>query len=149
MAQTATSENLVLTATFSVEIDGVQLAFFKSCSGLSTENQVVEHKVVNTKGQLITQKVPGHAKYADIVLKKSLDGGTALADWRKQVVAGQYTDYRRNGSIVLIDSMGTEVARWNFTAGWPSTWKGSDLDAGADDIAIEEVTIAHEGLEPA
>ena len=56
---------------------------------------------------------------------------------------------RRNGSIVLYDSMQTEVARWNFVNGWPSVWKGSDLDAGANEIAVEEVTIAHEGLERA
>ena len=149
MPQTATSENLVLTATFAVEIDNVQIAFFKACSGLSTESTVVEHKVVNVKGQLITQKVPGHTQYADIVLRKSLDGAADLASWRAQVEQGQYTDYRRNGSIVLIDSMGTEVARWNFKDGWPSHWKGSDLDAAADEIAIEEVTIAHEGLERA
>ena len=63
-----------------------------------------------------------------------------------QVLDGDIDSARRNGSIVLFDSMQEEVTRWNFEAGWPSNWKGADLDAGANDVAVEEVTIAHEGL---
>ena len=63
-----------------------------------------------------------------------------------QGLEGDIDSARRNGSIVLYDSMQTEVARWNFVNGWPSVWKGADLDAGANEVAVEEVTIAHEGL---
>jgi phage tail-like protein len=47
---------------------------------------------------------------------------------------------------VIYDNAGTEVGRWNFEAGWPSKWSASDLDAGTDDVMIEELTISHEGL---
>ena len=40
-----------------------------------------------------------------------------------------------------------EVARWNFENGWPSKITGPSLDAGSNDIGVEEVTIAHEGLD--
>jgi phage tail-like protein len=31
--------------------------------------------------------------------------------------------------------------------GWPSKWKGADLNAGENAVAVEEITITHEGLE--
>jgi phage tail-like protein len=149
MAGTATSENLLLTARFSLEVDSVSMGFFRECSGLGTESEVVEHLVVNDKGQQIIQKMPGRAKWTDITLKKSMDGAKELWNWRKEVLDGQFDKYRRHGSIVIYDSKNTEVARWNFQNGWPSAWKGSDLSASSDEVATEEVTIAHEGLERA
>ena len=144
--KTATSENLLLTARFALEIDSVTIGFFRECSGLGSESEVIEHLVVNKDGTQIIQKVPGKAKWTDITLKKSLDGAKELWEWRKQVVDGAFDKYRRNGSIVVYNSMNEEVARWNFVNAWPSSWKGSDFNAGSDEIVTEEVTIAHEGL---
>jgi phage tail-like protein len=42
---------------------------------------------------------------------------------------------------------GTELDRWNFERGWPSKWSASDLNAGSDDVMIEELTVAIEHLE--
>ena len=82
-------------------------------------------------------------------LKKSIDSSLDLWEWRREVETGDVDSARRNGSIVLYDSKSEEVARWNFFQGWPSKWKGASLDAGTDDIALEEVTITHEGVERA
>jgi phage tail-like protein len=30
--------------------------------------------------------------------------------------------------------------------GWPSEWKGPDVNTTNNDVAVEEITIAHEGL---
>ena len=49
--------------------------------------------------------------------------------------------------MVLYNQGGEEVARFNFIRGWPSTWKGADLSADDNSIAIEEMVITHEGLE--
>ena len=149
MPDTATSENLLIGSRFALEIDSVTLAYFKECSGLATESEVVEHLVVSEKGEQIIQKIPGRAKWTDVTMKKSLDGSKTLWDWRQEVLEGKFEDFRRNGSIVVYDIANTEVARWNFTNGWPSAWKGSDLNAGGDDVVTEEITIAHEGLERA
>jgi phage tail-like protein len=95
---------------------------------------------------LIIRKVPGAMRWSDITLKRRVDSSTALWEWRKQVEEGDIDGARRNGSIVLYDSRHSEVARWNFEAGWPSKWKGADLNAGENDTAVEEVVITHEGL---
>jgi phage tail-like protein len=46
----------------------------------------------------------------------------------------------------MYDQTNTEVARWNFENGWPSKISGPNLDASTNEIAIEELEIAHEKL---
>jgi phage tail-like protein len=138
--------DLLTTSAFFVEVDGVTVAQFKEASGIDSETAVIEYKESTADGKLLIRKVPGAPKWADIVLKRRMDDSQALWEWRKQVLDGDIDTARRNGSLVLYDSMAAEVARWNFEAGWPSHWKGSDLNAGADEISVEEITITHEGL---
>ena len=138
--------DLLTTHTFSVEVDGVTVASFKEASGIDSTAEVITYNESTIKGAMIVRKVPGSSSWSDITLRRRLDATKALWDWHKQVLDGDIDAARRNGSIVIFDSMQKEVARWNFEAGWPSNWKGADFDAGANDIAVEEVTIAHEGL---
>jgi phage tail-like protein len=52
---------------------------------------------------------------------------------------------RKNGSLVMYDSAGKESARWNFINAWPSKISGPEANAAQSAIAIESLTIAHEG----
>jgi phage tail-like protein len=54
---------------------------------------------------------------------------------------------RRNLSIVLMNDKGEDVIRWNFRNCWPTSWSGPSLDASSDEVAIEQLTLAHEGFE--
>jgi phage tail-like protein len=47
---------------------------------------------------------------------------------------------------VVYDTTFKEVARFNFVDGWPSKWKGPDLNSTNNQVAIEEITITHQGL---
>ena len=40
----------------------------------------------------------------------------------------------------------TEVARWNFVRAWPTKWEGASFSAKGNDIAIDTLVLAHEGL---
>ncbi len=143
----ATSQDVLTGFQFSLEIDGVAQGWFKSCSGLGSESEVITIDVVNEKGQTIKQKVPGIHTYGDITLETSLTPDKYLWEWRQQVIQGKYTDFRRNGSIVVYNASLEEKARWNFINGWPSSWSGAELSAGSSDAVTESVTIAHEGIE--
>jgi phage tail-like protein len=145
MAETNTLKPLT-TFSFHVELDGVDIGAFKECSGVDSETEIVEYKETTKEGKLIIRKLPGAMKWADITLKKSIDSRKDLWDWRGEVERGDIEAARRNGSVVLYDSTHAEVARWNFFSGWPSKWKGADLNAGENSVAVEEVTITHEGL---
>jgi phage tail-like protein len=139
--------DLNTTASFNLEFDSVILESFRKCSGIESESEVIEYKEVSKGGKMQIRKIEGAMKWADITLERRLEGSKALWEWRKQVIDGDIDSARRNGSIVALDSMGTEVARWNFEAGWPSKYSGADFDAGANDAATESLTIVHEGLE--
>ena len=136
-----------LGSQFGLEIDGVELARFTGIAGLGYESEVVTFQDTLADGKIVTRKRPGRISFPDIVLKRGLSADNALVDWYQTVVNGAVE--RKSGSIVLYDQTSTEIGRWNFENAWISKWSASDLDAGTDDIMIEEITIAHEYMERA
>lgn len=132
---------------FHVEIDGISQAQFRECSGLDSSSEVIEYKEANKDGVTVVRKIPGVLRWSDIVLRRGITDVMELWEWRKQVEQGKVADARKSGSIVLYNQDNQEVARWNFTDGWPSKITGPQFSADANQVAIEELTIAHEGLE--
>lgn len=127
---------------FRVELEGIASAEFSEVTGLESETAVVEYR---TGGDRVTRKLPGLTKYANIVLKRGITKNPELWNWRKSVLDGQVE--RKNGSIIALDDDGTEVVRWNFRNGWICKWEGPAFNAKSNEIAIETIEIAHEGLE--
>ena len=132
--------------TFMLEVDGIAEATFRECSGLDSESQVIESKETGSKGPTVIKKLPGALKWGDIVLKRGYTDDMKLQEWRTKTVDGKLTDMRKNGSIVIYDYENKEVLRWNFVNGWISKLQGPSLNAGGNDVAIESITIVHEGL---
>jgi phage tail-like protein len=138
--------DLTTTFKFALEIDNVNIGYFKKCSGIDSETEIIEQKETTADGRMIIRKVAGAMKWGDITLDRPIDTSLAMWEWRKQVIDPDIDDARRNGSIVAYDSQGAEIARWNFESGWPSKWRGADFDAATNEVATESVTITHEGL---
>ena len=128
---------------FRVEIEGIARAAFSEVGGLESETAVIEYRVGGEPRTV--RKLPGLTKYANIVLRRGITQDPELWNWRQSVVQGNVD--RRNGSIFLLDDDGTEVVRWNFFQGWIAKWEGPALNAKANEVAIETIEIAHEGLE--
>ena len=93
------------------------------------------------------RKLPGLTTYANIVLRRGITQDAELWNWRKSVIDGRAD--RRNGTIVLLDDEGIEVVRWNFLRGWICKWEGPALNARGNEVALETIATAHEGLERA
>ena len=36
--------------------------------------------------------------------------------------------------------------RWNFQSAWPAKWTGPNFSSEGNDIAIESIELAHEGV---
>ena len=136
-----------LGSQFGLEIDGVELARFTGIAGLGYESEVVTFQDTLADGKIVTRKRPGRISFPDIVLKRGLSADNALVDWYQTVVNGSVE--RKSGSVVIYDQTSSEVGRWNFENAWISKWSASDLDAGSDDVMIEEITISHEYMERA
>jgi phage tail-like protein len=132
---------------FHVEIDGITKAQFKECGGLDSTSDVIEYKEANKDGVTVIHKIPGALRWSDIILKRGITDVMELWDWRKLIEQGKVDEARKNGSIVLYNQSNQEIARWNFVDGWPSKVSGPRFSTDTNEIAIEELTIAHEGLE--
>lgn len=132
---------------FHVEIDGITQAQFRECSGLTSESEVIEYREARKDGQTIVRKQPGALKWSNIVMRRGITDVTELWEWRKKVEEGKVDEARKNGSIVLYNQSNQEIARWNFVEGWPSKISGPQAKADGNEVAVEELTIAHEGLE--
>jgi phage tail-like protein len=142
-------EDALAGYSFSVEIDQTIIAQFKEVSGISAEIQTIEHRENKVGGLPVMKKLPGAKKWGDLTLKRGRTDSSALWDWIKKVQDGDIDGARKNGSIVLYDYKHGEVARFNFVGAWPSKVSLGGLNAGGNDVLVEECTITHEGLAPA
>lgn len=130
---------------FRVEIDGIPQAAFMECSGLGSQVAVIEYR--DGSDPPVVRKLPGRVSYPDIVLKWGLTTSKDLYNWHLAVIQGQIQ--RKNGSVILVGSDGTDQVRWNFTNAWPSRWDGPTLNAMGNGVAIESLTITCEKQEQA
>lgn len=143
MAQTGSRNDPYSAFNFLVEIDGVTVAGFSECTGLTTESDGIEYR--NGDEDITVRKLPGLKKFTNINLKRGYTDSKELWQWRKKVMDGKTE--RQSGSIVLLNEMREEVLRWNFREAWPNKWAGPTLNAKNNEVAIEELEFMIEGLE--
>lgn len=143
----ATHEDPIVGFHFSVEIQGTVSGYFTECSGLGSETEIIEHKVMNEAGTAeIVMKIPGRMKWEDITLKRGITGNMDVWEWRRQVEEGDVEGARKSGSIVMFNQQLQPVARWDFERAWPSKVTGPQPKSDSNEVAIEEMTIVHEGI---
>ena len=127
---------------FVIQIEGITRAAFQECSGFDSTVEPIEHREGNDP--FTPRKVPGITKYSNITLKWGITDDDELYEWHRQIVNGEIV--RKNGSSVLQNRLGEEVARWNFIRAWPTKWTGPSLNAEGNDVGIETLELAHEGV---
>lgn len=143
---TTTEQDPLVSFNFGLEIQGKVTGFFTEVSGLGSETEIVEHKVVENGIEMV-KKIPGRLKWDNITLKRGITSAMDIWDWRKEVEDGNVDGARVNGSIVMYDQTGGEVARWNFERAWPSKVSGPSPKSDSNEIGVEELTIVHEYIE--
>ena len=143
---TGTRVDPLVSVSFFVEVQGVFTGTFRGCTGLGSQSEVIENLAAGAGGVTHIYKIPGVTRWTNIVLKRGVTDSMDVWAWRKQVEEGKVSEARKNGSIIMYDQTNTEVARWNFENGWPAKISGPNLDASTNEIAIEELEIAHEKL---
>ena len=128
---------------FAIDIGGVVQGYFTECSGIGSEHEVIEHKVVENGKELVI-KEPGRLKWENITLKRGITSNMDAWDWRKMVEDGKVKDARKMGSIIMFDHELKPVAQWDFTNGWPSKISGPAPKSDSNEVGIEEMVITHE-----
>lgn len=129
---------------FLVEIDGITQAGFSEVAIPDSSQDPIEYR--NGNESPTPRKLPGLVKYGNVSLKWGITDSQDLYNWRKQVEEGKMKDARKNMAVVLMDEEGQAAARWELSAAWPTKYDAPDLNATGNEIAIETVEIAHEGL---
>jgi len=135
---------------FTLKLGGHESAgVFRECTGLDSETDVIEQKAVDAKGLPQVRKVPGSTKWSNITLKRGVDENLELWKWRDKVLKEGPDDARVDGTIELVDYKGSAIATYAFKQGWPVKYTGVSLNAQANEVAVEELHICHEGLDRA
>jgi len=128
---------------FSVEWGGTNIGFSEA-SGLTMETQVIEYRD-GISPDYNTIKMPGLPKTANIVLKRGIvDGDKEFFAWLNQTKMNKAE--RRDVSISLLNEEHEPVMTWKARNCFPVKIEGPGLKATGNEVAIETLELAHEGL---
>jgi phage tail-like protein len=129
---------------FRLEIDQFRTApVFSSASGLTSTGTAVPYRT-GADVQQNPRQLLGMRSYGPIVLTRGLTADTSLWDWYNSIANG--VPDRRNGSVILMDESRADVLRWDFEGAWPNTITGPTLDAAANTVALEVLSLVVEGI---
>lgn len=126
---------------FGTEMKGIA---FQEISGLDAETQIIEYRNSNSP-HFSTIKMPGIAKYGNVTMKR----GVFLTDnnfssWYSQLKMN--TIQRVNVIIKLLDENGKIIIQWQLNNAFPTKISSTDLKSDGNEVAIDTIEIAHEGL---
>ena len=129
---------------FSVQIGGSEMSF-QEVSGLDAETDVIEYRAGNSP-QFSTVKMPGLKKASNVTLKKGMfKDDSKIFDYFAQVKMNVIK--RETVVIQLLDEEGNHVFTWKLANAFPIKITGTDLKSDGNEVAIETLELAHEGLE--
>jgi phage tail-like protein len=129
---------------FSVEFGDGNAVSFQEVSGLDTETNPIEYRHGNSP-VFYPIKMPGLGKVGNVTMRKGIFVGDAkFWDWYNEIKMN--TIKRRTVVINLLDESGTPKMVWTLNNAWPTKITGTDLKAEGNEVAIETLEIAHEGI---
>lgn len=136
---------------FAVQIAGfAQTLGFSKVSGLSSEVEIIEYR---EGGDTTTnRKFPGQISFGNVTLERGITTDSDLVDWINSIFdptggADQATAILRlNVTISVRDKQGNIQREFKLKNAFPASREIGDLDAGSNEILIETLELAHEGL---
>ena len=117
---------------------------FTEISGLDIENEPIEYRD-GPDPEFFKKKIPGMTKYGNITLKRgTFHQDDGLYAWIKTI---NLTDVeKRDLTISLLNDKHEPAVVWKVKNAWPIKFQSTDLKADSNEIAIETVELAHEGI---
>jgi len=126
---------------FKVEIDGISSGLFTNVNGLGVVNETTE---VREGGSNDVRLLPGRTKFPLLELKRRATGARDLYDWTASNLTGKMV--RRTVIVSMLNAQAKVLATWTFSRAWPVKWEGPDFDASKNEVAIETIYLAYEGV---
>jgi phage tail-like protein len=136
--------NYVTSNRFYVEMESSIRASFSECAGLEVKIKTEKIPVggVNSQQRVLL----GHAEYSDVTLKRGVTDDQAFWDWVTQIWTPSAKTKRRNINILVFNQAGETMQSWTLLSAVPVGWKAPALKADSNTLALEELTLAYEGL---
>jgi phage tail-like protein len=138
--------NYVTANRFYVEMERNRLtASFTECSGLGVQvdKETYFEGGVNEQQRIFLKQ----AKFSDVTLKRGITHDPIFWDWLNQILNPASQIERRNVNILVFNQSGETMQCWTLIGAVPVGWKAPSLQANSNTAAIEELTLAYEGLQ--
>jgi phage tail-like protein len=131
-----------LSVYFSVDIDGVDLGSWTTCSGLGIEIET-EGRADSSLSFMMNQ-LSGRLKYTNLSLGRpvSQDSRKVMA-W---LTAFAQMPAATSASVTAYDTSGSTIMSWQLLGVVPVKWTGPSFDAGQLSVATEQLEIAYQGF---
>jgi phage tail-like protein len=142
-AKTTHEFNYVTTNRFYVEMESTIAASFSECSGLGVKlkREAYMEGGVNDQQRILL----GQAEFSDITLKRGVTDDLTFWQWLNNILQAKHNQ-RRNINILLFNQAGDTMQCWTLIGAVPIGWKAPSMQASGNAVAIEELTLAYEGL---
>ncbi|MGZ4351978.1 MAG: phage tail protein [Gaiellaceae bacterium] len=117
---------------------------FSEVSGLTLESEPIEYRSGDDIS-LTVRKLPGLRKYGNVTMKRGImPAENGFWNWWNTIQSGKVE--RRTVTISLLNEEHKETVTWEIQHAWPVKVEGPSLNAKGNEIAIETVEFAHEGM---
>lgn len=139
----------VTSATFLVEVDDVEIGRFMEVSGLEVEIGV---ESIDEGGEnSYSHKLPGRMSWPNLVLKRGVTQNDSLLKWLDKSSGEGFTGAgnkltRTTAAITLLGPDGKRLRSWSFDGAFPVKWRGPRFASSSNEMAVEELEIAHHGF---
>jgi len=139
---------------FRVKWDNRYVAGVSKVSALKRTTEVVEHREGGDPSTV--RRSPGQTMYEPITLERGVTHDPEFEQWANKVwnwgsglgSEVSLADFRKDLIIELYNEAGQLVMAYKVYRCWPSEYQAlPDLDAGANAVAIQTLTLQHEGWE--
>jgi len=117
---------------------------FSEVTGLNVEYQAIEYRDGNEK-DYIMQKMPGLKKAGNVTLKRGvMETNNAFWDWANTANLNKVE--RRDVTIRLLNEASEPTMVWTLRSAWVTKVTYPDLKASGNEVAVEQIELAHEGV---
>jgi phage tail-like protein len=129
---------------FTVQWGGTRIGF-SEVSGLTQENQAIEYRD-GSFPEYSSIKMPGLRTFSNVTLKRGIvKADNDFFKWLSTIKLNQVE--RRDVVVSLLNENHEPVMTWKVHNAFPVKVEGPGLKASGNEVAIESIEIAHEGLE--
>lgn len=128
---------------FLVQWGGSKIGFTE-VTGLDMQVEAIEYRE-GSSPEYSKIKMPGLHKFSNITLKRGTFGGDQeFYNWIRTINLNKVE--RRDVTISLLNENHEPVITWKARNAFPVKVQASDLKSDGNEVAIETLELAHEGL---